>query len=86
MGPQSLPAVRFHASHLKSKYWKVWRDSMPRALQSKQAREADRKAVLCAFSLCGISIHCHLTRRKIAKAFAKWLQAYKTKLELKAVA
>ncbi|KAJ3519427.1 hypothetical protein NM688_g9302 [Phlebia brevispora] len=63
----SLPAIRFHASHLKAKSWRIWRDSMPKALQSKRARESDRKAVL-------------------SKAFAKWVQAYKTKLELKAVA
>lgn len=64
---KSLPAVRFHASHLKARYWAIWRDAMPRALQSKQAREVHNKNVL-------------------TKAFEKWVQAYKTKLELKAVA
>ncbi|KAI8998736.1 Sfi1 spindle body protein-domain-containing protein [Trametes punicea] len=43
---QSLPAVRFHASHLKAKYWKRWRDAMPRALQAKAAREMDRRITL----------------------------------------
>ncbi|GJE87193.1 hypothetical protein PsYK624_032760 [Phanerochaete sordida] len=64
---KSLPAVRFHASHLKGRYWAIWRDAMPRALQSKQARELHQKNVL-------------------TKAFEKWVQAYRTKLELKAVA
>lgn len=64
---KSLPALRFHASHLKARYWAVWREAMPRALQSKEAREAHQKNVL-------------------SKAFEKWVQAYKTKLELKAVA
>ena len=43
---QSLPAVRFHALHLKARHWKIWRDAMPRALQAKEAREMDRKSVL----------------------------------------
>ncbi|KAI0664914.1 Sfi1 spindle body protein-domain-containing protein [Cubamyces menziesii] len=43
---QSLPAVRFHASNLKLKYWRKWRDAMPRALQAKTAREMDRRITL----------------------------------------
>ncbi|KIP09496.1 hypothetical protein PHLGIDRAFT_116291 [Phlebiopsis gigantea 11061_1 CR5-6] len=65
MKTKTLPAVRFHANHLKARHWKIWRDAMPRALQAKEAREMDRKAVL-------------------VKAYAKWVQAHKTKLELKA--
>ncbi|TCD64438.1 hypothetical protein EIP91_004083 [Steccherinum ochraceum] len=64
---RSLPAVRFHASHTKARVWRIWRDAMPKALQSKQARDMDRNSVL-------------------ARAFDKWLQAYKTKIALKAVA
>ncbi|KAI0670486.1 Sfi1 spindle body protein-domain-containing protein [Trametes maxima] len=64
---RSLPAVRFHASNLKAKYWKKWRDAMPRALQAKEAREMDRRITL-------------------SKAFAHWQKAYKTKVELKAIA
>ncbi|KAH9946207.1 uncharacterized protein BXZ73DRAFT_86381 [Epithele typhae] len=37
----SFPAVRFHTSHLKAKFWKRWRELMPRAMQSKTAREMD---------------------------------------------
>ncbi|KAI0064613.1 hypothetical protein BV25DRAFT_1852514 [Artomyces pyxidatus] len=43
---KSLPAVRFHASHIKARFWNIWRDAMPRALQAKKAREMERKAVL----------------------------------------
>ncbi|KAI0831195.1 Sfi1 spindle body protein-domain-containing protein [Trametes gibbosa] len=43
---RSLPAVRFHASNIKSKYWTKWRDAMPRALQAKAAREKDRRITL----------------------------------------
>jgi len=43
---QSLPALRFNASHLKKKYWSVWRNAMPQALQSKKARDFDRNALL----------------------------------------
>ncbi|KAI0374779.1 hypothetical protein BV20DRAFT_1010391 [Pilatotrama ljubarskyi] len=64
---RSLPAVRFHASNLKAKYWKKWRDAMPRALQAKAAREMDRRITL-------------------SRAFAHWHKAYKTKVELKAIA
>ncbi|KAI0646947.1 Sfi1 spindle body protein-domain-containing protein [Trametes meyenii] len=64
---RSLPAVRFHASNLKAKYWKKWRDAMPRALQAKEARDMDRRITL-------------------SKAFAHWQKAYRTKVELKAIA
>ncbi|KAI0302238.1 Sfi1 spindle body protein-domain-containing protein [Russula brevipes] len=64
---RSLPAVHFHASHVRAKFWKVWRDAMPRALQAKQAREMDKMAVL-------------------SHALEKWLQVYRTKIALRAVA
>ena len=46
---QSLPALRFNASHLKKRYWSVWRNAMPQVLQSKKAREFDRNALLSAY-------------------------------------
>ncbi|RDX56891.1 hypothetical protein OH76DRAFT_1370055 [Lentinus brumalis] len=42
----SLPAVRFHASHVKVKFWQKWRALMPQALQAKAAREMDRRNTL----------------------------------------
>jgi protein SFI1 len=43
---QSLPAIRFHASHIKERYWLIWRNTMPRALQAKKARDLHRQSVL----------------------------------------
>ncbi|KAF9653101.1 hypothetical protein BDM02DRAFT_3159997 [Thelephora ganbajun] len=43
---RSLPALRLNASHLKKKYWSVWRNAMPQALQSKKARDFDRNVLL----------------------------------------
>ncbi|KAF8268883.1 hypothetical protein EI94DRAFT_1799925 [Lactarius quietus] len=63
----SLPAVRFHASCVRTKFWKAWRGAMPRALEAKLARETDKKAVL-------------------THALEKWLQMYRTKVALRAVA
>ncbi|KAI0721662.1 hypothetical protein C8T65DRAFT_800148 [Cerioporus squamosus] len=42
----SLPAVRFHASHVKAKFWQKWRDRMPQALQARTARDMDRRNTL----------------------------------------
>ncbi|CCL99150.1 uncharacterized protein FIBRA_01165 [Fibroporia radiculosa] len=64
---RSLPAVRFHAYHAKLKAWQIWRNTMPRALRAKRAREFNRQSV-------------------ISRVFNKWQKAYKTKIELKAVA
>ncbi|KAF9500919.1 hypothetical protein BDN71DRAFT_1439816 [Pleurotus eryngii] len=64
---KSLPAIRFHASHTKSKYWGKWRATMPKAMLAKEAREKHRHSVL--------SFH-----------LAKWLQVYRTRIALKAVA
>lgn len=57
---------------------------MPRVLQLREARELDRKSVLSTSTKA-------ICQRPVAdsypaKAFEKWTQAYKTKLELKAVA
>ncbi|KAJ7219221.1 hypothetical protein GGX14DRAFT_541179 [Mycena pura] len=64
---KSLPAIRFHASRIKNKHWKIWLEALPRALQTKDAREMEKKAVLSKF-------------------LNRWLQAYRTKIALKAVA
>ena len=61
---------------------------MPRALQAKQARDVDRRAVLCTSTprLAALprfpSNSCHPT----ARALEKWLQVYRTKVDLRAVA
>ena len=48
---QSLPALRFNASHLKKKYWSAWRNAMPQAFQSKKARDFDRNTLLSAWGV-----------------------------------
>ena len=64
---------------------------MPRALQAKLARETDKKAVLCtsfdppsksAFRLT----HLDFVLFFPARALEKWLQMYRTKVALRAVA
>ncbi|KAJ3717655.1 Sfi1 spindle body protein-domain-containing protein [Lentinula guzmanii] len=64
---QSLPAIHFDSKRVKTKYWKAWMNTMPRALQARTAREIHKKAILKKF-------------------LGKWLQEYRTKLSLKAVA
>lgn len=49
--PQSLPALRFNASHLRKKYWTIWRNAMPQTHQCKKARDFDRNALLSAWYL-----------------------------------
>ncbi|KAG6879521.1 hypothetical protein C0992_001854 [Termitomyces sp. T32_za158] len=43
---KSLPAIRLHASNTKAKYFEMWRQAMPRALQATKAREKDRSTTL----------------------------------------
>ncbi|KAG6911480.1 hypothetical protein DXG01_014554 [Tephrocybe rancida] len=64
---KSLPAIRFHASNLRTQYFESWRQAMPRALQAREAREKDRKTTL-------------------SKCLDKWVETYRTKIALKAVA
>ncbi|KAL0946958.1 hypothetical protein HGRIS_013114 [Hohenbuehelia grisea] len=64
---KTLPAIRFHASYTKAKYWKIWRAAMPHALLVKTARDKDKHNVL-------------------SKYLDKWVQVYRTKMALKAVA
>ena len=84
---QSLPAVRFHASHIKAHAWKVWRAGMPQALQYKAAREMHNISVLSKDSKRYATFD-RLAEYddNLAKALEKWTQAYKTKMALKAVA
>ncbi|KAG8880002.1 hypothetical protein FRB98_005374 [Tulasnella sp. 332] len=63
----SVPAVRFYSLNVKAKMWNRWRDALPRARRSREARDLDRHWVL-------------------AKALAKWKDAYRTKIQLKAIA
>lgn len=84
---QSLPAVRFHASHIKAHAWKVWRAGMPQALQYKAARETHNTSVLSKNSTLNATFDCLAQYDgNSAKALEKWTQAYKTKMALKAVA
>lgn len=46
---KSLPAIRFYTTNIRFKYFERWRRAMPKALQSKCAREMDRKAVYSRF-------------------------------------
>jgi len=64
---KSLPAVRFRATQLKSKYFGIWRSAFPGALQAKKTREAYQKTILSTF-------------------IGKWVDTYRAKVALKAVA
>ena len=76
--------MRFDAYHTKLKAWKTWRDAMPNALQARKAREVDRRAVLSMY--CAHIFHAEFLSLPTVKVFEKWHKAYKTKIELKAVA
>jgi protein SFI1 len=83
---KSLPAVRFHASHVKAKAWKKWRDAMPGALQAKAARDLHKENVMSEQSFTGVAKCIYSSNLSLGKAFDKWLQVYRTKVALKAVA
>ncbi|KAK0210699.1 CTLH/CRA C-terminal to lish motif domain-containing protein [Desarmillaria ectypa] len=64
---KSLPAIRFHASHIKAKYWKTWTSEMPRATRAKKAREVDRKNTLTRFLDNWVQAHrTKLARKAVA--------------------
>lgn len=64
----------------------MWRDAMPYALQVRQAREMDKHAVLCMLTNLSSS-SCPSTHFiPTARALEKWLQVYRTKVALRAVA
>ncbi|KZV72882.1 hypothetical protein PENSPDRAFT_628005 [Peniophora sp. CONT] len=65
----SLPAVRFHAAQLKGRAWSKWRAAMPRALQAKEAREHERKAVLArAYGKWLKALRTKMALRAVARA------------------
>ncbi|KAF8078011.1 hypothetical protein FPV67DRAFT_1403819 [Lyophyllum atratum] len=65
---KSLPAIRFNADNVKTKHFQIWRQAMPRALQAREAREKDKKAVLSKYLDVWVQTH----RTKIAlKAVAR---------------
>ncbi|KAG6818169.1 hypothetical protein H0H87_000074 [Tephrocybe sp. NHM501043] len=43
---KSLPAIQFHANNVRTRYYEIWRQGMPKALQAKEARNKDRAATL----------------------------------------
>ncbi|KIL69688.1 hypothetical protein M378DRAFT_156912 [Amanita muscaria Koide BX008] len=59
---KSLPALRFRATQLKSKYFAVWCSALPSALQAKKAREVYQKIVLTKFMERWVDIY----RSKVA--------------------
>lgn len=66
---KSLPAVRFHATYTKARFWRVWRAAMPRALQAKEAREKDKKTVLAkAFEKWVQAHRTKIALRAVARA------------------
>ena len=61
---------------------------MPRALQAKQAREIDKKTVLGKNRQSMLKTHSQklILLSHTARSFDKWLQVYRTKVALRAVA
>ncbi|KAI5122945.1 hypothetical protein M0805_006826 [Coniferiporia weirii] len=43
---KSVPAINFFASRARVKFWRIWREAMPKALQAREARKCDRKKLL----------------------------------------
>jgi protein SFI1 len=83
---QSLPAIRFHSSHAKLKYWQIWRGVMPQALRAKLARKMDRKRVLGEHpQFCILRDAFWVNTTSIVKFLDKWVQKQRTKVALKAV-
>ncbi|KAF9005590.1 hypothetical protein BDQ17DRAFT_1353427 [Cyathus striatus] len=70
---KSLPAIRFHAIRLKGKFFRKWRNEMPRALQAKEAREKYYQRLLghCV----GKWLHVYRTKKALkAVARARYLR------------
>ncbi|ESK93040.1 spindle pole body duplication -related protein [Moniliophthora roreri MCA 2997] len=66
---KSLPAIKFHASHVKAKYWKIWMDQLPRALQAKKAREYDKLSTLKRCFEKWVQVHrTKLSLKAVARA------------------
>ncbi|KAL5529043.1 hypothetical protein ACEPAG_5017 [Sanghuangporus baumii] len=43
---RSIPAIRFYSSRTKAKFWRIWCEGMPKALQAREARKRDAQKVL----------------------------------------
>ncbi|KAG5353970.1 hypothetical protein C0989_011458 [Termitomyces sp. Mn162] len=54
---KSLPAIRLYANNTKAKYFKTWRQAMPRALQATKAREIDRHSTIRKYLDKWVQIH-----------------------------
>ncbi|KAG6903226.1 hypothetical protein C0995_002769 [Termitomyces sp. Mi166 len=54
---KSLPAIRFYANNTKERYFKIWQQAMPRALQATKARERDRHTTLKKYLDKWVRIH-----------------------------
>ncbi|THU99321.1 hypothetical protein K435DRAFT_751904 [Dendrothele bispora CBS 962.96] len=66
---KTLPAIHFHSNHVKARYWKVWLNAMPRALQSKKARENDKGNLLKkSFSKWTQAYRTKLALKAVARA------------------
>ncbi|KAL0579957.1 hypothetical protein V5O48_002041 [Marasmius crinis-equi] len=74
---KSLPAIKFNASHIKAKYWNVWLDQLPRALQARKARELDKKTVLKKFLDKWIQVHrTKLSLKAVAYVSSRILDSF----------
>ncbi|KAJ7156026.1 hypothetical protein C8R43DRAFT_1087387 [Mycena crocata] len=70
---KSLPAIRFNASCVKARYWNIWLEALPRALQTKAARDMEKKIVLSKF--LGKWLQAHQTKIALkAVARARYLR------------
>lgn len=59
---------------------------MPHALQAKHAREMDKQTVLCTLTDFGFNRLSSTHASHTARSLEKWLQVYRTKVALRAVA
>ena len=59
---------------------------MPYALQARKAREMDKQAVLCMSTRLNPIVYPSTHFMPTARALEKWLQVYRTKVALRAVA
>ncbi|KAG7092302.1 hypothetical protein E1B28_008664 [Marasmius oreades] len=65
----SLPAIKFHANHVKVKCWNIWLQQLPRAVQARKAREFESKSILKKFLDKWIQVHrTKLSLKAVARA------------------
>ncbi|KAF9264836.1 hypothetical protein L218DRAFT_925468 [Marasmius fiardii PR-910] len=66
---KSLPAIKFHAYHIKTKYWNIWLEQLPRAVQARKSREFDSKLVFRKFLDKWVQVHrTKLSLKAVARA------------------